>query len=272
MGTAMILCKHCGKQIDHPRSTQQYCSNSCARYERVYVPTEYAYDKVVWSCGGGVQSTAIAALICQGRLPHPDYSLMIDVGRERTSTWEYVNNHLIPNLARYGVTLQILKTIDYCDTTLFSGTCFLLPAIRYRDGVRQKMTTMCNQRWKVNVQRSYMLEQGVESYENWIGISTDEARRARVSTIRQIRTMYPLIDMGLSRYGCLDLIKQMGWAIPPHTACWCCPNQSKEEWVEMRIGYPEDWRKVVELEREVRKKDPEIYFHSSCRPLEDVFA
>ena len=37
----------------------------------------------VWSCGGGVQSAAIAALIVQGRLPKPTFRLSWTLERER---------------------------------------------------------------------------------------------------------------------------------------------------------------------------------------------
>ena len=36
-------------------------------------------DKLnLWSSGGGVQSSAIAVLIAQGKLPKPDIAVMID--------------------------------------------------------------------------------------------------------------------------------------------------------------------------------------------------
>jgi len=35
----------------------------------------------VWASGGGVQSTAIAALIVLGRLPKPDLAVIADTGR-----------------------------------------------------------------------------------------------------------------------------------------------------------------------------------------------
>jgi hypothetical protein len=219
-----------------------------------------------------VQSTAIAALICLGRLPKPDYALMVDVGMERTSTWEYVYNHLIPNLSKHGVELKILKTSDYMDIKLFNNGCFLLPAHRYKDGKNYKMTTMCNGSWKVKVQRQYLKANGIKDYENWLGISTDEKRRAKHKSINMIKITYPLIEQGISRYGCIDLIRSMGWEVPPHTHCWCCPNATNDEWLDLKLNYPDDWHKAVELEKEVRRIDDGIYFHHSMKPLEEAFS
>jgi hypothetical protein len=36
----------------------------------------------VWSCGGGTQSAAIAALIVSGQMPVPDLSVIVDTERE----------------------------------------------------------------------------------------------------------------------------------------------------------------------------------------------
>jgi hypothetical protein len=268
----MKKCQCCGKEIKFPRPNQKYCSNSCSAQSRVYTPKEYQHDITVWSCGGGVQSTAIAALICIGKLPPPDYSLMVDVGMERRSTWDYVHNHLIPNLRKHGHDLTILHTEDYTDTELFKDGCFVLPAHRLRDGKRLKMKTMCNGNWKVRVQRTYLRNAGITCFENWIGISTDEARRARQSDTKSVAYRYPLIEMGYSRYGCLDLIKSLGWELPPHTACWCCPNATNDEWLDLKLNYPDDWTKAVELEKQVRSKDGEIYFHHSLKPLEQAFS
>jgi hypothetical protein len=267
-----MICKHCKREMFAARPGQQYCDYKCSNAAKVHAPKQYDHSAIVWSCGGGVQSTAIAALICSGKLPKPDYAIMVDVGRERQSTWEYVYNHLIPKLNEVGVELIILKTTDYTNIELFSKNgCFLLPAHRETDNGRVKMTTMCNETWKVRVARRFLKEQGVEAFTNWIGISKDEARRARQSDKQSIKFVYPLIDLNMSRYGCITLINKLGWKIPPHTACWCCPNATNDEWFDLKMNYPDDWAKAVELEREVREKDPGIFFHCSMMPLDKAF-
>ncbi|WP_259474093.1 hypothetical protein, partial [Pseudomonas syringae] len=44
----------------------------------------------IWSSGGGTQSSAIAALICQGELS-PDLSIIVDTEREMSTTWDYMD-------------------------------------------------------------------------------------------------------------------------------------------------------------------------------------
>jgi 3'-phosphoadenosine 5'-phosphosulfate sulfotransferase (PAPS reductase)/FAD synthetase len=78
--------------------------------KRQYIRSE------VWSCGGGTQSVAIAALICQGRLPKPDVSVIADTGYEKQSTWDYYESVLKPNLSKVGVDLVRVTRAEWaCD-------------------------------------------------------------------------------------------------------------------------------------------------------------
>lgn len=60
----------------------------------------------IWNNGGGTQSAAIAALIVTGQLPTPDLAVIADTGRERSSTWDYLNAYIAPALASVGVQIH----------------------------------------------------------------------------------------------------------------------------------------------------------------------
>jgi hypothetical protein len=72
----------------------------------------------VWSCGGGTQSAAIAALIIQGRIERPAYSVMVDTEREKSSTWRFVDGVLKPRLAEVGVDLVVVSKSKYATVDL----------------------------------------------------------------------------------------------------------------------------------------------------------
>jgi hypothetical protein len=211
-------------------------------------------------------------MICDGKLPKPDYSVMVDVERERESTWEYVYKWTIPKLKKAGIELKILKTSDYVSTDLFLNDVFVLPAHRYKNGQRLKMQTLCNGTWKTDVTKKYIRDNGVKDFQNWIGISKDEKRRGRPSSSKLIRYVYPLIDKGITRYGCIDIIRNAGWKVPPHTACWCCPNATNDEWLDLKLNHPKDWEKAIALEKYVRSIDSDIYLHCSMKPLDEAFS
>lgn len=84
----------------------------------------------VWSCGGGTQSAAIAALICRGEIK-PDLSVIVDTERDVQQTWDYYDNILVPNLANVGVILNRVKKSEFATVDLYGGidkNTLLIPA------------------------------------------------------------------------------------------------------------------------------------------------
>ena len=63
------------------------------------------------SYGGGVNSTALAVLLVQGKLPQyePWRLVMADTGDEKDRTYQYVKEVFEPYLAKHGKTLEIAK-------------------------------------------------------------------------------------------------------------------------------------------------------------------
>jgi hypothetical protein len=225
----------------------------------------------VWSCGGGTQSAAIAALIVQGRLPKPDVSLMVDTGRERSSTWAFVHGVLVPALASAGVELRIVRTEDFDDIDPFNGQgTVLLPMFTTQDATG-KLENYCSAYWKREITARYLRSIGIPEACLWIGISLDEKRRAKTLRRKRFTIRYPLLmDVPMRRFECVSLVESMGWGTPPRSSCWMCPNHSDAEWREIRDNDPADFQAAVELERDIREQDPHAYLHGSCVPLDRV--
>lgn len=238
-------------------------------------PVTHSYPTIVWSCGGGTQSAAIAALIVQGKLPKPDLAVMVDTEREKSGTWEYADAVLIPNLREAGVTLHRVRKSEYATVDLWAGNGdLLLPVFTNQSGEQGKLPVYCSDKWKSRVVQRWLRSQGVESAEQWIGISIDEMRRTRFSGLGWLRNRYPLIEpeFGLTyrRSDCEAEIARLGWPKAPRSACWMCPNMGDFEWLEMKTHYPGDFACAVRLEREMRQKDPHAWLHGSCVPLDQV--
>lgn len=229
----------------------------------------------IWSCGGGMQSAAIAALVVQGKLPKPDLSVIVDTEREKASTWEYAESVLIPKLREVGVTLHRVPKSEFAKVDVYSHKgSLLLPVFSNRDSAQGKMVNYCSGEWKRNVILRWLRAQGVNECETWIGISVDEMRRMRYSRVLWAKNRYPLIEpeFGLCyrRSDCMAEVERLGWPTPPRSACWMCPNMGNSEWREMKTDYPEDFARAVEFERVMRAKDPHAWLHQSCVPLDEV--
>lgn len=109
---------------------------------------------IVWSCGGGTQSAAIAALIVRGELPKPDLAVIADTGREATDTWRFYEAKLRPALDRVGVDLvRLPHSFDgtgYNTVDLYSGKdryTVIMPMFTSKSG-RGMLPKYCSNEWK----------------------------------------------------------------------------------------------------------------------------
>lgn len=218
----------------------------------------------VWSCGGGTQSAAIAALICKGEL-RPDLSVIVDTEREVQQTWDYYDAVLVPNLAAVGVTLHRVPKSKYATVDLYGGkdgASLLIPAFTDQSGEVGKLPTFCSNEWKARVVQRWCREMAPDSkgFDLWLGISRDESGRMKVGHVGKWQYKHPLIEGGrlLSRQDCIALVKSMGWPTPPRSRCWMCPNQGEAEWTDLEQNWPDDAAKAAEFLKEIREQDPNV--------------
>ncbi len=225
-----------------------------------------------WSCGGGTQSAAIAALICQGRLPKPNLAVIIDTEREKASTWRYLNDVLYPNLSNVGVVIEKVAKSDFTNVDLYGGEddkTLLIPAFTTINGGIGKKPAFCSGEWKRDVIHRWLRSKGVTEAQCWVGISLNEMDRIRAPRLKWVTERYPLVfDVPMSKGECIRLVMDvMGWPKPPRSACWMCPNLTDEEWREMDPG---DFDKAIHFEREIRQKDKFVFLHQIAKPLDQV--
>lgn len=271
-----LICSHCGAEFLSVRRSNKYCSCSCANTASANKRSAELlnYDeKIVWSSGGGIQSTAIAALIYKGVLPKPDFAIMVDTGYESTKTICYIQEIIIPKMAEVGVIFELIPTERYHSADIFDKNDGLnIPAYRKNpDGTVDKFTTRCNNTWKVKVMHKHLREHGVKRCVNWVGISTDESRRGYKDTgLRWIRNAYPLLDLGYDREACLAVIKEVGWPVPVRTSCVFCPLRTNYEWLRLKYENPNDFERACALDEAIRDRRPDVFLHSTCRPLREV--
>ena len=235
----------------------------------------------IWSSGGGVQSTAIAALICQGEL-NPDLAVIVDTEREARTTWEYLDTWVLPALNKAGCILHRVTKSQYATVDLFGGKDkgdVLLPAFTDQSGRIGKLATYCSNEWKKRVMQRWAREQGVTQANTWIGFTIDELNRV-TTPIGKWQHRYPLIERRMTRGDCIALVESMGWPTPPRSSCWMCPNHTTSEWVDLKENNPEDFKLAVQLEKEIRLIDESIYLSNSgvtldktdfTNPQDDLF-
>ena len=74
-----------------------------------------------------------------------------------------------------------------------------------------------------------------------LGIAADESHRTPDAS-------RPLCERGITRQGCIDIIRDAGLDVPRKSACWCCPFQTRAEWRELYETHPDLYERAAALE------------------------
>lgn len=225
----------------------------------------------VWSSGGGVQSAAIAALIVRGDIAPPDFAAIVDTEREASTTWSYMDAVIQPALNSVGVNLVRVKKSQFATVDLYSGNGdLLIPAFTTETGEVGKFPTYCSTEWKQRVLRRWVGTQSKgKRFDVWIGISTDELKRAK-QPLGKWQHRHPLIEKRMNRGDCVALVKSMGWPEAPRSSCYICPNRGSGEWKYLLETAPDDFKKAVQFEKEMQAADEDLWLTQSAKPLSEL--
>ena len=88
----------------------------------------------------------------------------------------------------------------------------------------------------------------------FIGYDAGEERRA-VNAAKYNRMdkkynyAYPLIDWGIDRDMCIEIIQSEGLPLPGKSSCFFCPNMKKSEIVFLKKKHPDLYERAIEIER-----------------------
>jgi hypothetical protein len=217
----------------------------------------------VFSCGGGVQSTACLVLAAQGVIPYRTF-VFANVGDQAESpdTIRYIEQVLKPYAAQHGI-----EWIDV-QRRRRDGT----PVDLYEELHRPIRSIDIPVRMSNGApgNRNCTVEFKIKPIAKWIkrnapsctlgkGISTDEPHRATPSRESDGYTSaYPLIELGISRNDCLRIVREAGLPQPPKSSCWFCPYKTTDQWITMRREKPELFTATAELEEMLNRKRAEI--------------
>jgi hypothetical protein len=211
-----------------------------------------------------------------GQLPRPDVVVIADTGREVASTWQYLDQVTRPALEKIGIEVHRIGQ-EWATVGLFSTKgSVLMPAFSSQVlGASSKLKNWCSNEWKVRVIKRYLVSLGIPTKEQkrWIGYSLNESRRALAmmegEEYQSGQIRFPLIhDVPMRRDQAISfVVNKMGWPHPPRSSCWCCPNHSDDDWRRLT---KEELKAARELEIELQEKDPFVWLHKSCVPIDQV--
>jgi len=176
--------------------------------------------------GGGVNSTALKLVLDEEDIPVE--SVFVDLGCELPETYKNINQF---------DDLTILKpnVKGFSNIYDFYWAEKLVPFIMYRS---------CTDKFKIQT----LLKHFEKPCTVYVGIDAGEKHRVRDSTKKGITYEYPLVERGINRRNCVEIIKDHGYVVPPKSGCYICPFQSRESWWALARDHPDLFWKAVALE------------------------
>ena len=235
------------------------------------------YDLRVISLGAGVQSTVLYLMADAGELGEPpDFALFADTQDEpawvmdQLDRLEQMGSIPIVRATAGSLSDEVIRSIKETPSAFVPIPTY----VAGESGGREKQgRRQCTRSHKTDVIaraiRSRLPKKGTA--ELWIGISTDEAHRAKPSRYPRITHRWPLLfDQPMSRGACLEWMKARGYELPRKSSCVYCPFRSDRDWRDLKHEAPEGFRRAVDFEERMRALKPTNYLHDSCLPLSDV--
>lgn len=243
-----------------------------------------ASELAVFSFGGGVQSTAALVLAAQGDLACKTF-LFCNVGddSENPDTLRYVHDVAMPYAAAHGleiIAIEKRRRNGELAPTLYqaltSPTSRSIPIpVRMANGAPGNRS--CTYEYKIRPVANWLWRHGARPKRPamvLLGISLDEAwRRMNQSRISYVTNGYPLVEMGLSRQDCMNVITSAGLQLPPKSACDFCPYKKLTQWQEQRDKQPATFARNVALEQQINERRARlgkdaVWLSAALKPLD----
>lgn len=210
------------------------------------------------SYGGGVNSTALMLLLKREGVDFE--AVFADHGGDYPETYEYIRY-----LHELGHPITVIKpNASGCSTIEEYALKYrILPSMQVR---------WCTRKFKIEPLMNYYEKPCIE----YIGFSADERRRAdryhRTTWRRWKRgteVRFPLVKRGITRQGCINIIKDAGLQVPIASGCWFCPFMSKLKIRKLYATYPDLYARRKRMEAKSVERGG-FYFGHEGRPMSAI--
>ena len=249
------------------------------------------FDLRVISLGAGVQSSAMYRMAALGLYEDmPDYAVFADTQQE--PSWVYENldslevdhGDVIPIVrATAGDIGEAVKGAAKSSDGRFSSVPFWVES----NGREALGRRQCTREFKIDVVQQAVrtllgLKKGERAagrfqVEEWIGISTDEASRAKPARYPWVTTRWPLLyDVPMNRQQCKEWMTAHGFEIPKKSACIFCPYRRPIEYAVWREEHPAlfeeacKWDDLIRESGTMRGLRGRQYIWRELKPLREL--
>jgi len=204
------------------------------------------------SYGGGVNSTALAILLLNGKFPQyePFEVIFADTGCEKENTYRFIKEHFIPYLKKHGKNLIVVR----------DNESVIERWERFRVTGSRKFRSCTYYSKQVPV-GNYIKAHG--GGIQLIGIDAGEAHRAKDDPHKR----YPLVEAIIDRDECIEIIESAGLPNPGKSGCWCCPFRRVDEIIELARKEPCKLDRLERLEQMAYEKKGIPQYQFQNKPI-----
>lgn len=241
----------------------------------------------ILSLGAGVQSSTMALMAAYGDIkPMPDCAIFADTGWEPKAIYEWLQ-WLEDQLPFPVYRVSAGSLVD--DLTTKKNNYMPIPFYLQDDAGNKSIgRRQCTREYKIAPIRQKIRDLlGLKKHQRagknilvkqWIGITTDEALRAKPSRDSYIENVYPLIEKRMHRHDCMRWMEKNEFPKPGKSACIGCPFRTDEQWRDLKKHSPKEWEHAVAVDEAIREpsnyghtnKVQKRYMHKACVPLSQV--
>ena len=213
----------------------------------------------VLALGMGMQSTALYMMSSLGDFERADVAIFSDPMAEHKKTYELLEWLLDWQKKNDGIPIEVVSTNlyqDILDGVNKNGHKFVsIPAF----GKDKIIKRQCTYDYKIGpVEKKVREIYGLKKHkrmpmtEMWLGITIDEAQRFKLSQKPRIVNRYPFLELMMNRGDCRAYMEDNGFPVPIKSACVFCPFHSNAQWKDLKMNYPDEWKKIIEIDDAIR--------------------
>lgn len=202
------------------------------------------------SFGGGVNSTAMLLHLIEQGTP-PAMVMFADTGGEKPATYAHVES-MRSYCAGRGIPFVVVSNGSEAKGWTLEQNCLKrqeLPSLAY--GYKG-----CSVKWKRQPMDRFIRDwqPAIDAWargelvDRFIGIDAGEPNRAKLPPDAKFRYRYPLVDAGIDRDGCIEIIKRHGLEVPPKSSCFFCPAMRRSEILDLREKHPDLLKRALAIE------------------------
>lgn len=253
----------------------------------------------VLNLGAGVQSTTLALMAARGEIERPDCAIFADTQSEPGAVYRHLDwlEAQLP-FPVYRITKGSLRQ-QLADAAAGRRAAHDRPPLFVRNAATGQIgftKRQCTRDYKIlpiraKVRELLGLRRGQQIghflglkrgepvpllVEQWIGISTDEIERLKVSDVPYIQLRHPLIEARMSRRDCERWLMERQYPVPPKSACTFCSYRDNAGWAAMRVSDPAAFEDACQVDEGLRVNGrhrnmrAEMFLHRSLKPLREV--